>query len=391
MAKRDYYEILGVGRDADEAALKKAYRKVAMQYHPDRNQGNKDAEEKFKEAAEAYEVLTDADKRARYDRFGHAGVENMGGGGGGFSGGGMNMEDIFAQFGDIFGDGGSPFDSFFGGGGGGRAQGRSQGQKGSNLRVKLSLNLAEIANGVTKKIKVKKQISCTTCNGSGAKDKNAITTCGTCKGSGYVRQVKQTFLGTMQTTTACPTCHGSGQSISAFCSSCKGEGRIMGEETIELNIPAGVEDGMQLSLRGKGNAGMRGGPNGDLLITIEEEPHESLHREGNNIIFDLYINFADAALGTTCEVPTIDGLVKIKVPAGTQSGKIFRLKDKGLPGVQSHGRGDQLVHVNVWTPKKLTDEEKRLMEQIKAMPNFEPQPGKGERTFFDRMRDYFQG
>ncbi len=391
MAKRDYYEILGVGRDADEAALKKAYRKVAMQYHPDRNQGNKDAEEKFKEAAEAYEVLTDADKRARYDRFGHAGVENMGGGGGGFSGGGMNMEDIFAQFGDIFGDGGSPFDSFFGGGGGGRAQGRSQGQKGSNLRVKLSLNLAEIANGVTKKIKVKKQISCTTCNGSGAKDKNAITTCGTCKGSGYVRQVKQTFLGTMQTTTACPTCHGSGQSISAFCSSCKGEGRIMGEETIELNIPAGVEVGMQLSLRGKGNAGMRGGPNGDLLITIEEEPHESLHREGNNIIFDLYINFADAALGTTCEVPTIDGLVKIKVPAGTQSGKIFRLKDKGLPGVQSHGRGDQLVHVNVWTPKKLTDEEKRLMEQIKAMPNFEPQPGKGERTFFDRMRDYFQG
>jgi len=385
MAKRDYYEILGVARDADEAALKKAYRKVAMQYHPDRNPGDKEAEEKFKEAAEAYEVLTNADKRARYDRFGHAGVDNMGGGGGGFRGD-MNMEDIFAQFGDIFGDGGSPFESFFGGG---RAQGRGQGQKGSNLRVKLSLSLAEIANGVNKKIKVRKQVSCSTCNGNGAKDRNAITTCSTCKGSGYVRQVKQTFLGAMQTTTACPTCQGSGQSISAFCGACKGEGRVMGEETIDLNIPAGVEDGMQLSLRGKGNAGLRGGPNGDLLITIEEEAHEELHREGNNIIYDLYVNFADAALGTTAEVPTIDGKVKIKIPAGTQSGKIFRLKDKGLPNVQAHGRGDQLVHVNVWTPRKLNDEERQILERIKSLPNFQPAPGKGERTFFERMRDYF--
>lgn len=384
MAKRDYYEILGVSRDADESTLKKAYRKVAMQFHPDRNPGNKEAEEKFKEAAEAYEVLNDPDKRARYDRYGHAGVEGMGGGGG-FQGGGMNMEDIFAQFGDIFGEGGSPFESFFGGG---RGQ-RQQGQKGSNLRVKLSLNLEEIANGVSKKIKVRKQVSCATCGGSGAKDRQSVTTCGTCRGSGYVRQVKQTFLGAMQTTTTCPTCQGSGQTISAFCGSCKGEGRITGEETIEINIPAGVEDGMQLSLRGKGNAGLRGGPPGDLLITIEEEAHEELHREGNNIIYDLYINFADAALGTTSEVPTIDGKVKIKIPAGTQSGKIFRLKDKGLPHVQVHGRGDQLVHVNVWTPKKLTDEERQLMERIRTQPNFQPAPGKGERTFFERMRDYF--
>lgn len=388
MAKRDYYEVLGVARDADEAALKKAYRKVAMQYHPDRNPDNKEAEEKFKEAAEAYEVLTNADKRARYDRFGHAGVDGMSGGGGGFHGGGMNMEDIFSQFGDIFGDGGSPFESFFGGG---RGQGRGQGQKGSNLRVKLQLDLQEIANGVSKKIKVRKQVTCQQCQGSGAKDRQSVTTCNTCRGAGHVRQVKQTFLGAMQTTTSCPTCHGSGQSISAFCGSCKGEGRVMGEETIEMNIPAGVEDGMQLSMRGKGNAGMRGGPNGDLLITIEEVAHESLHREGSNIIFDLYINFADAALGTTAEVPTIDGKVKIKIPGGTQSGKIFRLKDKGLPSVQAHGRGDQLVHINVWTPKKLTDEERQLLEKIRTMPNFEPQPGKGERTFFDRMRDYFQG
>lgn len=389
MAKRDFYEILGVAKDADEATLKKAYRKVAMQFHPDRNPGDKEAEEKFKEAAEAYEVLSDADKRARYDRFGHAGLDGMGGGGGGGFSGGMTMEDIFAHFGDIFGEGGSPFDAFFGGGAGARGQQRGRGQKGSNLRVKLSLSLEEIAHGVKKKIKVRKQVACTTCGGSGAKDSNAITTCGTCRGSGYVRQVKQTFLGTMQTTTACPACHGSGQTVTAHCSACKGEGRVMGEETIEMDIPAGVEDGMQLSMRGKGNAGAKGGPNGDLLITIEEEPHETLHREGSNIIYDLYVSIPDAALGTSAEVPTIDGMVKIKIPAGTQSGKIFRLKDKGLPQLQAYGKGDQLVHVNVWTPKKLTDEEKRMFEQLRSHPNIQPNPEKGERTFFERMRDYF--
>lgn len=389
MAKRDYYEILGVPKDADEATLKKAYRKVAMQYHPDRNAGDKAAEEKFKEAAVAYEVLNDPDKRARYDRFGHAGLDGMQGGGGhGFGGGGMTMEDIFAQFGDVFGEGGSPFDAFFGGGGG-RGQTRGRGQKGSNLRVKLSLSLEEIAHGVSKKIKVRKQVACATCDGSGAKDKSSIATCGTCRGAGVVRQVKQTFLGTMQTTAACPACQGSGQTVTAKCGTCKGEGRQQGEETIELDIPAGVEDGMQLSMRGKGNAGAKGGPNGDLLITIEEEAHETLHREGSNIIYDLYISIADAALGTSVEVPTIDGLVKIKIPAGTQSGKIFRLKDKGLPQVQAYGKGDQLVHVNVWTPKKLEENEKKLMEQIRSMPNFQPNPEKGERTFFDRMRDYF--
>lgn len=387
MAKRDFYEILGVSRDADEATLKKAYRKVAMQYHPDRNPGNAEAEEKFKEAAEAYDVLNDPDKRARYDRFGHAGVEGMPGGGGGGFRGSMNMEDIFAQFGDIFGDGGgSPFESFFGGGGG---QARGQGQRGSNLRVKLSLSLEEIANGVTKKIKVRKQNTCSTCGGSGAKDRSSVKTCSTCNGAGYVRQVKQTFLGTMQTTVACPACHGMGQSITAFCTTCKGEGHTMGEETIEINIPGGVEDGMQLSMRGKGNAGRRGGAPGDLIITIQEEPHETLHREGTNIIFDLYLNFADAALGTQVEVPTISGPVKIKIPPGTQSGKIFRLREKGLPHIQNHGRGDQLVHVNVWTPKKLTDEERKALEKIREMPNFQPSPGKGERTFFERMRDYF--
>ncbi len=384
MAKRDYYEVLGVAKNADDNAIKKAYRKIAMKYHPDRNPDDKVAEEKFKEAAEAYEVLSNADKKARYDRFGHAGVGNHAGGG--FSGG-MTMEDIFAQFGDIFGDGGSPFESFFGGGGSrGR---RSQGQRGSNLRIKVALTLEEIANGVNKKIKVKKSINCTSCNGSGAKNSGSMATCSTCRGSGYVRQVRSTFLGQMQTTTACPTCSGSGQVITAKCTSCKGEGKIMGEETIDIDIPAGVEDSMQLSMRGKGNAGMRGGPAGDLLINIEEKKHKYLQREGVNVIYELYLNFADAALGTSVEVPTLGGKVKVKIPAGTQAGKIFRLKGKGLPAIQSYGKGDQLIHVSIWTPKKLNDQERALLEQLRNMPNFTPQPGKAEKGFFERMKDYF--
>ncbi|MFQ5445577.1 MAG: molecular chaperone DnaJ [Saprospiraceae bacterium] len=388
MAKRDYYEILGVSKGADEAAIKKAYRKKALEYHPDRNPGDKVAEEKFKEAAEAYEVLSDKDKRARYDRFGHAGVS--GNGGGGFRGGsgGMTMEDIFSQFGDIFGGHGSPFDEFFRGarGGGG---GRPSGQRGSNLRIKVKLTLDEIAAGVSKKIKVKKQMSCHTCGGSGAKDSSSRQTCGTCRGSGYVRQIRNTFLGQMQTTTTCPTCHGSGEVITANCPTCKGDGRIYGDETMEIDIPAGVAEGMQLSLSGRGNAGAKGGPAGDLLINIEEIPHEHLQRDGNNIVYELYLNFADAALGKSVEVPVIGGKVKIKVPPGTQAGKIFRLKGKGLPSVQSYGRGDQLIHVNVWTPKKLTDEERKMLEKLRALPNFNPAPGKGERGFFDKMRDYF--
>ena len=384
MAKRDYYEVLGVGRDADQNTIKKSYRKIAMKYHPDRNPDNKEAEEKFKEAAEAYEILSDKDKRARYDRFGHAGVNNQGGG---FSGSGMTMEDIFAQFGDIFGDGGSPFESFFGGASRGRR--RSQGQRGSNLRIKVGLTLEEISSGVSKKIKVKKHIVCTTCGGSGAKDRNAVSTCTTCNGSGYVRQIKSTFLGQMQTTTTCPTCNGTGQIITSKCNTCKGEGRIIGEETIEMDIPAGVEAGMQLSMRGKGNAGLRGGPPGDLLINIEEKKHPFLQREGMNVVFELYLNFADAALGTSSEVPTIDGKVKVKIPPGTQAGKIFRLKGKGLPAVQSYGRGDQLIHVNIWTPKKLSDSDRKVLEKLRDNPNFQPSPGKSEKTFFERMKDYF--
>lgn len=384
MAKRDYYEILGVPRNADTAEMKKAYRKMAIQYHPDKNPGDKAAEEKFKEAAEAYEVLSDPDKRARYDRFGHAGVSGQAGG---FSGGGMTMEDIFQQFGDIFGDTGSPFDSFFNSA---RTRTQSRGQRGSNLRIKVSLTLEEIANGANKKIKVKKHVTCDTCHGSGAKDSGSVKTCSTCRGAGYVRQIKNTFLGQMQTTITCPTCNGSGQMVTANCPKCHGEGHVLGEETIEIDIPAGVEEGMQLSLRGRGNAGKKGGPAGDLLISIEEIPHEYLQRDGVNLIYELYLNFADAALGTSVEVPTIEGRVKIKVPSGTQAGKIFRLKDKGLPPVQGYGRGDQLIHVSVWTPKKVTNEEKALLEKLRNMPNFQPQPGKSEKGFFEKMKDYFK-
>ena len=381
--KRDYYEILGVDKNADEGTIKKAYRKVAMQYHPDRNPGDKAAEDKFKEAAEAYEILSDANKKARYDRYGHAGVENMGGG---FSGGGMNMDDIFQHFGDIFGDGGSPFESFFGNQGG-RSR-TSSGQKGSNLRIKVSLTLEEIESGVTKKIKVKKQVSCKTCNGSGAKDRNSVSTCGTCHGSGYVRQVKNTFLGQMQTTVVCPKCNGSGKSITAACGTCRGDGRTMDEELIEIEIPAGVQEGMQLSMRGKGNVGQAGGPAGDLLINIEEKPHEQFSRDGMNVIYDLFLNFADASLGTNSEVPTLSGNVKVKIPAGTQAGKI-RLKGKGLPSLQQYGKGDQLINVNIWTPKVLTAEETEILERMRNMPNFNPRPNSGEKGFFERMKEYF--
>lgn len=384
MAKRDYYEVLGVAKNADESTIKKAYRKVAMQYHPDKNPGDKAAEEKFKEAAEAYGVLNDPDKKARYDRYGHAGVDpNMGGG---FNGGGMNMEDIFSNFGDIFGDD-NPFDTFFGGGRGGGQ--RQQGQRGSNLRIKVKMTLEEIAKGVTKKIKVRKQVNCTTCKGSGAKDAQSSSTCSTCRGSGYVRQIKNTFLGQMQTTTTCPTCNGSGQVITAYCSTCKGDGRTWAEETIDIEIPAGVEDNMQLSMRGKGNAGPKGGPSGDLLINIEEIPHDQLTRDGMNLAFELNLNFADAALGTSVEVPTIEGRVKVKIPAGTPAGKVLRLKGKGLPSVQAYGTGDQLIYVNIWTPKELTSEERVLLEKMKNMPNFQPRAEKSERGFFDRMKDIF--
>ena len=382
--KRDYYEILGVAKSASQDEIKKAYRKVAMQFHPDRNPNNKEAEEKFKEAAEAYEVLSDPDKRAQYDRFGHAAA---GAGRGAYGGGNMNMEDIFSNFGDIFGE--DIFGSFFGGNRGGAGGRRSRGTRGSNLRVKIRLTYEEIAKGANKKIKVKKYVPCQHCNGLGAKDKNAFQTCGTCGGSGQVRKVTQTFLGQMQTVTTCPTCQGEGQIITSKCGHCKGEGRAYGEEMISVDIPAGVGEGMQLSMSGKGNAGERGGAPGDLLILIEEEPHPDLHRDGLNVAFDLHISFPDAVFGTQVEVPTIDGKAKIKIPPGTQSGKIFRLKGKGFPSVNSYEKGDQLIHVNVWTPQNVTADEKAMLEKMQQAENFQPNPEKSEKGFFEKVRDIF--
>ncbi len=384
MSKRDYYEILGVNKTASADEIKKAYRKVAMQFHPDRNPGDKSAEDKFKEAAEAYEVLSDADKKAQYDRYGHAGVSSNGRG---FSGGGMNMEDIFSQFGDVFGE--DLFGSFFGGGGGRGRTSRAKGVRGSNLRVKIKLTYEEIAKGVTKNIKVKKHVGCTTCSGSGAKDKGSVQTCGTCGGSGQVRRVTNTFIGQMQTVTTCPTCNGEGSTITAKCAACKGEGRVYGEDAISIEIPPGVQEGMQLNLSAKGNAGERGGAPGDLIILIEEEPHKELQRDGMNVAFDLHISFTDAVFGTQLEVPTIDGRAKIKIPAGTQSGKIFRLKGKGFPAVNSYQKGDQLIHVNVWTPQNVSNEEKTMLEKMSHSSNFKPHPDKSDKSFLDKMRELF--
>lgn len=385
--KRDFYEILGVSKSASADEIKKAYRKVAMQYHPDRNPGDKEAEEKFKEAAEAYEILSDADKRAQYDRFGHAAF-GPGRGGGGHPGG-MNMDDIFSQFGDIFGD--DMFGSFFGGGRGrsSGAQQRGRGARGSDLRVKLKLNYEEIAKGASKTIKVKKYVTCNTCGGNGAKDSSSIVTCSTCNGSGQVRRVQSTFLGQMQTVSTCPTCNGSGTIITNKCGSCRGEGRVFGEETVQLNIPAGVQEGMELRMEGKGNAGERNGMPGDLRVLIEEETHPELHRDGLNVAYELHISFPDAVFGTEATVPTIDGKAKIKIPAGTQSGKIFRLKGKGFPSVQSYDKGDQLIHVNIWTPQHVDGEERKALERMAKSQNFQPSPEKNGKTFFDKIKEIF--
>ncbi|MCX2484141.1 molecular chaperone DnaJ [Pedobacter sp. MR2016-24] len=392
MSKRDFYDVLGVSKSSSAEEIKKAYRKLAIKYHPDKNPDDHTAEDKFKEAAEAYEILSNPEKKQRYDHYGHAGVGGASGGGGGYGGGGMNMEDIFSQFGDIFGGGGgggSPFDSFFGGqqsrGGGGRRV-----SKGSNLRIKVKLTLEEIAHGAEKKIKVNKQVVCKTCDGSGAKDSSSISTCKTCGGSGAVRRVTNTILGQMQTTSTCPTCNGSGSQITSKCNSCHGEGTVRGEETITINIPAGVSDGMQLSMSGKGNAAPNGGIPGDLIILIEEMPHESLKREGNNVVYDLHLSIIDAALGYSAEVPTIDGKAKIKIEPGTQSGKLLRLKGKGIPEVNSYHRGDQIIHVNIWTPKALSSEERSMLEKLRESPNFKPQPGKNDKSFFEKMKEYFE-
>ena len=388
MSKKDFYEILGVSKSSTQDEIKKAYRKVAMQYHPDRNPGDKAAEEKFKEAAEAYEILSDADKRSQYDRFGHQAFASGRGGSGGFSGGSMKLDDIFSQFGDIFGDD-NPFGSFFGGSGKRSSGGRSRGTRGSNLRVKIKLNYEEIAKGAQKTIKVKKYVLCSTCNGSGAKDKNSVQNCGTCGGSGQVRRVQNTFLGQMQTVTTCPTCNGEGSTVTHKCTACKGDGRVYGEETVTIDIPAGVQEGMQLSLSGRGNAGERGGSSGDLIVLIEEESHPQLHRDGLNVAFDLYISIPDAVFGTHVEVPTIDGRAKIKIPPGTQSGKIFRLKGKGFPNVNSYEKGDQLIQINVWTPQHVSAEEKNMLDKMQQSENFKPKPEKTDKSFFDKVREMF--
>lgn len=377
--KRDYYEVLGVSKNADENEIKKAYRKLALKYHPDKNPGDHNAEEKFKEAAEAYDVLSNPQKKAQYDRFGHAATGAGAGGAGGF--GGMNMDDIFSQFGDIFGSGGG-----FGFGGGG--QGRRV-NRGSNLRVKVKLTLEEIAAGVEKKIKVNKYVSCNTCSGSGAMGGSAFSSCGTCRGTGQVTKVMNTILGQMQTSSTCPSCGGEGQTIKDKCKSCYGDGIVRAEEIITINIPAGVAEGMQLSMSGKGNAAARGGVPGDLLILIEEAEHPVLKRDGNNLFVEHYISVADAALGTHIEVPTIDGKAKIKIEPGTQPGKVLRLRGKGLPAVNSYEKGDLLVNINVWIPQKLSKEETKALEKLNESENFKPKPSGKEKSFFERMKEYF--
>ncbi|MDD4372805.1 MAG: molecular chaperone DnaJ [Bacteroidales bacterium] len=379
MSKRDYYEILEIDRNASETEIKKAYRKMALRYHPDKNPDDKTAEDKFKEAAEAYEVLSNPDKKARYDRYGHAGVG--GAAGGGFSGGGMSMDDIFSQFGDIFG-------GAFGGFGGSRGQ-RRRVNKGSNLRVKVKLNLREIANGVEKKIKVNKYVSCKHCEGTGADNGSSYATCSTCNGSGHITQITNTFLGQMQTSSTCPSCGGEGRIITKKCIHCQGNGVLRDEEIISLNIPGGVAEGMQLSLSGKGNAGARGGIPGDLIVLVEEEKHPELERDGNNLIHNLFISFPQAALGAQVEVPTIDGKARMKIAPGTQSGKVLRLKGKGLPSVNSYGTGDLLVNINVWTPKNLSKEETKILEKLENAENFKPNPSASEKSYFDKMKDFF--
>jgi molecular chaperone DnaJ len=381
MGKRDYYEVLGVSKEATKDEIKKAYRKQALKYHPDKNPGDKKSEENFKEAAEAYEVLSNDDKKARYDRYGHAG---MGNNGGGFSGQGMTMDDIFSSFGDIFGD---AFGGFGGFGGGRRGQ---RVNKGSNLRVKVKLTLQEIAAGAEKKIKVNKYIICDSCGGTGAASASSVSTCTTCHGSGHVTRLTNTLLGQMQTTSVCPSCGGEGKTITKKCTACYGEGVVQKEEIIKINIPAGVAKGMQMTVGGKGNAPRRGGVNGDLLVVIDEEEHPELIREGNDLIYNLFISIPDAVLGTHVEVPTVDNNVKIKIEPGTQPGKILRLRGKGLPEVNGYGRGDLLVNVNVWIPRNINKDELKIFEKFKDSDSFTPDPDKNDKGFFDRMKGYFE-
>ena len=379
--KRDYYEVLEVSKSATAEEIKRAYRKKAIQYHPDKNPGDAAAEEKFKEAAEAYEVLSDQNKRARYDQFGHAGMGGAASGGG--FGGGMSMEDIFSQFGDIFG---GHFGGFGGFGGFGRTGRRAN--RGSDLRVKVKLSLREILNGVEKKIKVKKYVACSHCNGNGSENGNSVSSCATCNGSGVVTRVQNTILGQMQTTTTCPSCNGEGKTISRKCAHCNGDGIVLDEEVISIKIPAGVEEGMQLSMSGKGNAARRGGVNGDLLILVEEEEDSDLIRDHNDVIYNLFISFPTAALGGTVEVPTIEGVAKVKIDPGTQPGKVLRLRNKGLPTINGYGTGDELINVNVYIPENLSDAEKKKIAEMDKSPNFAPSKS-ARKSVFNKFRKMF--
>jgi molecular chaperone DnaJ len=374
MAKQDYYEVLGISKSASQAEIKKAYRKMAIKYHPDKNPDDKSAEEKFKLCAEAYEVLSDDNKKARYDQYGHAAFDGPQGGGGGFGGGGMNMDDIFSQFGDIFGGGG--FGGF--GGGGGQRQARV---KGSNMRIRVKLTLEEIANGVEKKVKVRRKVQA---------EGVTYKTCTTCNGSGQQMRVTNTILGRMQTATTCGTCQGAGEIISKKPNGSDAQGLIIKEETVSINIPEGVTEGVQLKVGGKGNeAPGKNSIPGDLLVLIEEVQHETLKREGSNIHYDLYINFSEAVLGISKEIETVTGNVKIKIEAGTQSGKILRLKGKGLPSIERYGNGDFLIHINVWTPQELTKDQRKFFESMQEDENFSPNPQRSDKSFFEKVKDMF--
>ncbi len=387
MTKRDYYEILGIEKNASEGDVKKAYRKMAMKYHPDRNKGDADAEKKFKEAAEAYEVLKDPQKRAQYDQFGHAGV-NGGYGGGGVNFDNMGFEDIFSRFSDIFGGGMFGEDIF--GGGRGRGRRREPGQPGSDMKIRMPLTLEEIAFGVEKKLKIKKQIRCDVCHGTGAETDSDFETCGTCNGMGEVRQVTRTILGQMVNVQVCPTCQGDGRIIKNKCKKCSGEGRIKGEETVKINIPSGVANGNYITLRGQGNAGRRGGSAGDLIVLIEEKEHKFFDRDGNNIYHNLTLSIPDAVLGTEVEVPTLKGKAKLRIEPGTQPGKMLRMRGRGIRGLNNSGEGDQYVRINVYMPTELSDKEKEAVKAFRKSENFDASKMKEtEKSFFSKMRDVF--
>ncbi len=379
-SKRDYYEILGVSKNASKDDIKKAYRQMAIKYHPDKNPGDKVSEEKFKEAAEAYDILSNDDKRRKYDQFGHAGVG--GASSGGFGGPGMSMDDIFSSFGDIFG-------GHFGFGGFGGRRGGQRVNKGSNLRVNIKVSLEDVINGVEKKINVKKQVVCKSCDGTGAADGNSVSTCSTCRGTGQVTRIANTILGQMQTTSTCPSCNGDGKMITKKCSACGGEGTVEGQELVTFNIPPGVQDGMQLSVSGKGNAAKRGGINGDLIVVISEEQHSEIVREESDLLYNLNVSIPDAILGTQVEIPTVEGRVKIKIEPGVQSGKVLRLRGKGVPSINGYGRGDFLVVVNVWIPKDINKDERKVLEKLNESPSFKPRKTEGP-SFFERMRNMFE-